>query len=55
MNNWSEKLLEAVAQAFQPVRITGAGETPALPIFHDLRVIKGFRVTASFFKLTAES
>jgi hypothetical protein len=27
-----------VGQAFQPVRITEAGETPALQIFHDLRV-----------------
>jgi hypothetical protein len=28
-----EKVLEAAAQAFQPVRIAEAGETPALPNF----------------------
>jgi hypothetical protein len=28
-----EKFLKVVAQAFQPVRITGAGETPALRFF----------------------
>jgi hypothetical protein len=35
MNSCPEKFL-LVAQAFQPVRITEAGETPALLIFHDL-------------------
>jgi hypothetical protein len=32
--NLSEKYLKLVAQAFQPVRLTGAGETPALPTFY---------------------
>jgi hypothetical protein len=30
-----EKFLKAVAQAFQPVRINAAGETPALRAFYN--------------------
>jgi hypothetical protein len=33
MSNCPEKFLKSVAQAFQPVRISEAGETPALRFF----------------------
>ena len=36
MRNWSEKFPELVVQAFQPVRLNEAGETPALRSFHNL-------------------
>jgi hypothetical protein len=42
MNDCLEKfIVELVAQAFQPVRLRGAGETPALRFFHNLRVSQG--------------